>query len=225
MNIDWDNILRQIRFQLARPLHPRGVLWVGVPLVLTVISLLAGWHGANVWLVLTVIFYICFRDPPRVPPLTAQFTAPADGMITKIDRAAWPHESGLVGEAQRVTINPRFYDVHVLRAPARGVLTLAQQISGQWGSPVFEKSAYGNESALFVLTLTDGRSLALEITSGALPDRIRLTAHSGDLVVLAQPIAYADFGGEVQLYVPTDITITALPGQRMTAGETVMITL
>jgi phosphatidylserine decarboxylase len=226
MHINWNNILRQIRFAIARPLHPQGVIWVGVPLLLTVVALTAGWHSANFWLALTVIFYICFRDPPRVPPVAANLgVAPADGILTAVDRAPWPFESGQMGEAQRIVISPRFYDVHVLRAPAAGMLTFAQQFPGQWGSDVFEKSAAGNERAVFVLKLMDGRVLALEIIGGAAPERIKLSAHTGDVITLAQPLGYAAFGGEVRLYLPDGITILARPGQHMTAGETALAAL
>lgn len=226
MNPTSKDILQQVQFAFARPIHPRGVIWVGVALLAAVLSVVMGWNGAPFWLAMTGLFYVCFRDPARVPPQVEGIgIAPADGILTKIDRAPWPVESEQDGDAQRITINPRFYDVHVLRAPVSGAITLAQQISGQWGSPVFDKTASGNERAVFGFKISDGRPIYVEIIGGGAPDRIRFTARTGDVVTLAQPMGYASFGSEVRVYVPENVTVIASVGQRMVAGETPVVAL
>ena len=129
------------------------------------------------------------------------------------------------GEAQRIIISPRFYDVHVLRAPVASALTYAQQFSGQWGSNVFDKSSGGLERAVAIFKLSNGQSVVVEVVGGVMADRVRLSARSGDVVTVGQAIAYAAFGGEVRLYVPDDITIISQIGQRMIAGETPVVAL
>ncbi len=226
MAVQWDNILKQIRFAFARPLHPRGIAWVGVPLLLLVLSIVAGWHGANFWLFITIVFYVCFRDPARVPPAVDGIgVSPADGILTAVDRAPWPIEVEQAGETQRIIISPRFYDVHVLRAPVASALTYAQQFSGQWGSNIFDKSSAGLERTVAIFKLPNGQSIAIEVVGGAMADRVRLNARSGDVVTVGQAIAYAAFGGEVRLYVPESVTVISQIGQRMIAGETPLVAL
>ena len=220
MATDWDKIASQLKLALARPVHPRGVLWVGGAALLTLISVLAGWPGSAFLLGMTAVFYVCFRDPARIPPHADGIAvAPADGVLTKIDRAAWPSELAMEGEADRLIINPRFYDVHVLRAPVAAALTLAQHVVGQWGSNIFEKSAPGNERAVMAMKLGDGRTIAIELIGGGAAERMRLSARAGDVLSLAQPVAYTAFGGEVRLYF-SGAEIIAQVGQRMIAGET-----
>lgn len=221
MTIEWDKIIAQMKLPLARPVHPQGILWVGGGAVLLVISVLAGWKISAFLLGLTAVLYVCFRDPTRVPP-QAEFVAvaPADGILTAIARAPWPADMGMEGDTDVLTINPRFYDVHVLRSPVAGALTLTQHISGQWGSNVFDKAAPGNERAIAVMKLGDGRTIGIEVMGGAAPDRVKLSARGGDVLSLAQPVAYAAFGGEVRLYVSGGVEIIARVGQRMIAGET-----
>jgi len=221
MAADWDKIIEQLKVALVRPVHPRGVLWVGAALIFTIIGIFVAWHITGFLLGLTVLFYICFRDPARFPPQAEGIAvAPIDGVLTQIDRAPWPLEAGIDGEAERLIISQRFYDVHVLRAPMAAALTFAQHVMGQWGSNVFEKSAVGNERSVMVMKSSDGRTIVIEVIGGALPERIRLNARAGDVLTLAQPVAYSAFGGEVRLYVPNHVEIIAQRGQRMIAGET-----
>lgn len=221
MTTDWDKIIAQVKLPLARPVHPRGIIWVGGALLLALVGALSAWHITSFLLGITVLFYVCFRDPLRVPPHAENIAvAPADGILTAVDRAPWPLECSMDGEADRMIINSRFYDVHVLRAPVAAALTTAQHVAGQWGSNVFEKSAPGNERAVYVMKLSDGRNICIEIIGGGAAERIRLSARAGDVLSIAQPIGFAEFGGEVRIYFPAGSEIIAQRGQRMVAGET-----
>ncbi|HRJ11900.1 MAG TPA: phosphatidylserine decarboxylase [Alphaproteobacteria bacterium] len=221
-----NRIFEQVKAPVLRPIHPRGVLWVGIAALLTAISILAGWDTTGLWLLITAGLYICFRDPVRVMPIANSIAAaPADGILTRVARAAWPAETEMDGEATCLTINPRFYDVHVLRAPATAALTHAQHVMGQWGSNVFDKNSPGNERAVFLFKLDDGRMIAMEVIAGGMAERMRATARSGDRLSLGQAMGYSAFGGEVRLYLPSGIEVIAQPGQRMIAGETAIAAL
>lgn len=219
-------IFEQVKMPVARQIHARGVLWVGIAALLTAVSILASWDITGLLLFVTVTLYICFRDPERVMPVADGIaTAPADGILTKIDRAHWPAESEQDGETTRLIINPRFYDAHVLRTPAVAVMTAAQHIMGQWGSNVFEKNEPGNERSVALFKLSDGRVIAMEIIGGGMAERIRISARPGDVLSLGQAIGYSAFGGEVRLYLPEGVEVIAQPGQRMIAGETAIAAL
>lgn len=220
------NIFEQIQKPLLRSVHPRGVIWLAGAAAFAVVGMLADWGITALLMAVTVIFYICFRNPARVMPAANDIAAaPADGILTSIDRAAWPPETALDGDATRLIINPRFYDAHVLRAPAAAALTLAQHMMGQWGSNVFDKNSPGNERMVYVMKLSDNRILAMEILGGAMAERIRTSARAGDVLTLGQEIGYSAFGGEVRLYLPENCEVTAQPGQRMIAGETAIAAL
>jgi len=219
-------IFEQIKMPFARPMHPRGALWVGAAALLTLVGILASWDTTGLLLFITFMLYVCFRDPLRVQPAADDIAiAPADGILTQIDRAPWPPEAEIDGEATRRIINPRFYDVHVLRAPAAAALTSAQHVMGQWGSDVFDKSDTGNERGVVMFKLADGRTLALEIIGGAIAERLRFSARAGDVVSLGQALGYAAFGGEVRLYLPPGTEVIAQIGQHMIAGETAVAAL
>lgn len=226
MTENTSSILQQVQNNLLRPVHPRGVLWIGSAVLLTLISAMAGWDITPLCLVASLVLYICFRDPQRVPSQAEGLVvAPADGILTAAERAPWPAEAEMDGEAARITINPRFYDAHILRAPIASAITKTEHHAGQWGSNVFDKNSLGNERAVIMFKLKDERTAALEIIGGAMADRIRLSSRAGDVVTLGQALAYSAFGGEVRLYLPLELEVIAMPGQHMIAGETALAAL
>ncbi len=219
-------IFEQVQAPIMRPIHSRGTLWVGAAVLLAVISMLAGWDlTALLWLIAGV-FYVCFRNPQRVMPVADSIAvAPADGILTRIDRIQWPAEAAEDGEATRLIISPRFYDAHILRAPVAAVITTAQHILGQWGSNVFEKNEPGNERMSYVLKLADGRTVMVEIIAGGFAERIQPSVRAGDTLSLGQEIGYSAFGGQVHVYLPDGVEVIAQPGQHMVAGETAIAAL
>ena len=221
MNSPTQNILEQLKILVVRPMHPDGTAWVAGAAAFTLLALLSGWDMAGTFALLTFALYVIFRDPARVSPqLEGLVAAPADGILTKLEDATWPSWSEQGGDARRFVIQTRIYDVHVLRSPMQGTVTHMEHMPGQWGSNVFDKTAQGNERLSITLDVGGGQRAVLDIVAGALPQRIHPSAQVGDAVTLGQPLAYAAFGAQVELFLPNDMELVAQTGQHMVAGET-----
>ena len=80
---------------VIKPMHPEG--WKFVPVFAAITAVLfwlwepLGWLGLG----LTIWCYYFFRDPKRSVPLNAGLlVSPADGVVSLIERAVPPAESG-----------------------------------------------------------------------------------------------------------------------------------
>jgi phosphatidylserine decarboxylase len=166
-----------------------------------------------------------FHNPPRqIPSDIGLVVAPCDGVVCRIARVQEPRF--VKGPACQVTIQVRPGEVQVTRAPAGGVVRYRRyQPHGQAGQR--------DDTLWMGLRQPDGVKVLVQLTASpfwrAMPPFIgrRITAllDLEDTVDRGQVTGHLPLGGQVDVFVPATAQVTAEPGLRVRAGETVLAQL
>ena len=128
--------------------HPEGVKFGMIAAAITGVFFLLGWSVIG-WLMLIVTGWVLtfFRDPVRaVPQDDNAIIAPADGLVTLIQRVPPPREMAGVdglGDAPmiRVSIFMSVFDVHINRTPIGGTIKAVVYISGKFLNADLDKAS------------------------------------------------------------------------------------
>jgi phosphatidylserine decarboxylase len=208
--------------------HPEGHKYVaiatGITLLLTIVS------HALFWPMVGVVIWVAtfFRDPVRTTPQGAGLiVAPADGLITMIQRVPIPRElageNGL-GDAPlvRVSIFMSVFDVHINRTPIAGTIRQVVYISGKFLNADLDKASEENERQHFVVEDRNGLRIGFTQIAGLVARRILGFVKAGDMVAVGQRIGLIRFGSRVDVYLPDNVVPQVCLGQRSIAGETVL---
>ncbi|WP_226017869.1 phosphatidylserine decarboxylase [Novosphingobium sp. FKTRR1] len=183
--------------------------------------------------VLTLGILAFFRDPERVTPRDDRFiVAPADGLITLIQKVAPPRElcadDGTGGRGldpapvTRVSIFMSVFDVHINRAPIGGTIRRVVYIPGKFLNADLDKASEENERQHFLVERGDGVKIGFTQIAGLVARRIVPFVKGGDIVAAGQRVGLIRFGSRVDVYLPEGTEPAVLVGQRIVAGETVL---
>ncbi|MES1975892.1 MAG: phosphatidylserine decarboxylase [Pseudomonadota bacterium] len=209
--------------------HPEGRKYV---LIAGALTLALTWLVSNVlfWPMVGLTLWVAafFRDPVRVTPQgEGLIIAPADGLITMIERVPVPRElageNGL-GDAPlvRVSIFMSVFDVHINRTPIPGTIRQVVYISGKFLNADLDKASEENERQHIVVEGRDGQRVGFTQIAGLVARRIVGFVKPGDMVASGQRIGLIRFGSRVDVFLPDGIAPQVALGQRSVAGETVL---
>jgi len=202
--------------------HKFVAIAVGLTLLATIITKILFWPfvGLTIWVA------AFFRDPIRTTPQgDGLVVAPADGLVTMIQRVPIPRELTVeLGEAPlvRVSIFMSVFDVHINRSPVAGTIRQVVYISGKFLNADLDKASDENERQHFVVEGRDGRKVGFTQIAGLVARRIVGFAKPGDMVAAGQRVGLIRFGSRVDVYLPDDCAPQVCLGQRSIAGETVI---
>ena len=209
-------------------LHPEGRKYVLISAVLTLVIWLFVPILTWPFIGLTLWVALFFRDPIRVTPQgNGLITAPADGLITLIQRVPVPREmagpDGL-GDAPmvRVSIFMSVFDVHINRTPIAGTIRQVVYISGKFLNADLDKASEENERQYIVVEGRDGQRVGFTQIAGLVARRIVPFVKPGDMVASGQRVGLIRFGSRVDVYLPEGTNCQVVLGQRSVAGETVL---
>lgn len=208
--------------------HPEGRKFVLIAGVIALVSYFL-WSFLTWPLIgLTVWVAAFFRDPVRVTPQgDGLIVAPADGLITMIERVPVPREmageNGL-GDAPlvRVSIFMSVFDVHINRTPIAGTVKDVVYISGKFLNADLDKASEENERQHILVEDRAGRRVGFTQIAGLVARRIVGFVKPGDMVAAGQRIGLIRFGSRVDVYLPEGYAPQVALGQRSVAGETVL---
>jgi len=215
-------------------IHPEGRKFGAIA---GAIALVAAIFGGSIvaWplVFLTLGVLAFFRDPVRVTPRDDRFiVAPADGLITLIQKVAPPRElsaddgSGLPAmdptPVTRVSIFMSVFDVHVNRTPIGGTIRRVVYIPGKFLNADLDKASEENERQHFLVERSDGVKVGFTQIAGLVARRIVPFVKGGDIVAVGQRIGLIRFGSRVDVYLPIGTEPKVLIGQRVVAGETIL---
>jgi phosphatidylserine decarboxylase len=165
-------------------------------------------------LVLLALFCLnFFRDPDREVPTGPVAVAPADGKVLAVapQPPSWT----------RVTIFLNVFDVHVNRTPIGGRIEKVEYKTGRF--LVASKEACSTDNEQNVVTVRgDGVTVIFKQIAGLIARRIIFTKHPGDTVAAGERIGLMRFGSRMDVLFGPEWEITVRPGQRVTAGSTVI---
>lgn len=208
--------------------HPEGRKFLLIAGVATFFAWLLDWDFITFVLVgLTIWVAAFFRDPVRTTPLGANLVvAPADGLITMIERVPVPPElagpDGLDGETTRVSIFMSVFDVHINRSPIAGRIRRMVYIPGKFLNADLDKASEDNERQHFLVEGADGVKVAFTQIAGLVARRILSFVREGDTVAAGERIGLIRFGSRVDVYLPAGTGARVLLGQRSIGGETII---
>ncbi len=192
--------------------------WISAVLFFTLVTwYLSTYHGFVsplfaflfiIGIILTLFFFIFFRDPERTPGGDENDTvSPADGRVISINN-------------RNISIFMNLYDVHVNRAPLAGTV---KQIDYKPGGyiPAFNKDSYVNERNHVVINTEHGVLELMQI-AGVLTRRIVSYVSEGSYVKRGERIGMIRFGSRVDVILPEGYELKVGLGEKVKAGQTVI---
>lgn len=209
--------------------HPEGRKYVAISALVAAIFLFFVWDELGFALVgFTIWVAAFFRDPIRVTPQGADLImAPADGLVTMIERVPLPPElrgpNGLGEEPLvRVSIFMSVFDVHINRSPIAGTVRQVVYISGKFLNADLNKASDENERQHIVVEDMYGRRIGFTQIAGLVARRIVGFVKPGDIIAAGQRVGLIRFGSRVDVFLPDGIEPQVILGQRSIAGETIL---
>jgi phosphatidylserine decarboxylase len=217
-----------IRYRLPS-VHPDGRKFVVLAALLTALLAWMAWETLA-WPMAGITLWVAafFRDPIRATPQgPGVIVAPADGLVTMIQRVPVPKE--LAGEGGlgpnpliRVSIFMSVFDVHINRAPIAGKITRIAYIAGKFVNADLDKASEENERQLILVDNGQGLAVGFTQIAGLVARRIVPFVTASDSVTAGQRIGLIRFGSRVDVYLPDDAAPQVALGQRTLAGETIL---
>lgn len=208
--------------------HPEGRKYVMISAAITLVAYVILEELGFLMLAVTAWVATFFRDPVRV---TLQgegiISAPADGLVTMIERVPVPREiagpDGL-NEATRVRVSifMSVFDVHINRAPITGTIRQVVYIAGKFLNADLDKASEENERQYFLIEGTDGTKVGFTQIAGLIARRIIGFVREGSMVGMGQRVGLIRFGSRVDVFLPDDYAPQVALGQRCIAGETLV---
>jgi phosphatidylserine decarboxylase len=168
-----------------------------------------------------------FRDPERKTPVdAANIISPADGKIIDIRKVT--EEDFLHREVTRVSIFMSVFDVHVNRAPVKGVVDYVYYNKGAYLPAYREKASLDNEQMTIGFTRSykeNGQEefkVMIRLIAGLIARRILVWKGLHDEVKQGERIGMIKFGSRVEVYFPQEVELCVKEGNRVKAGETII---
>ncbi len=197
------------------PVAPEGLPFLGMLLL----AAWAAWMYAPVaWvalpLVLFVLAYLVFRDPPRaVPSRALGIVSPVDGKVVDVRSAPGPDDGQ---RHRRLRIRIDALGTYAARAPVEGyVRDPAASDAVEAGFPA---------NVLWIQT-DEGDDVAMRFEGYRLGLAPKALTRYGERLGQGERSAYLRLVRDVELFVPAAAKLDVEPGQRVTAGSDLLGTL
>ena len=196
-------------------------IFAAVAFILAMINPNLGWIGAA----LTAWCMYFFRNPTRTVPMReGLIVSPADGIVCQILSVVPPVEFELGEEPRtRVSIFLNVFDVHVNRVPVAGIVRKVLYHEGQFLNASLDKASEKNERNTVVVDTITGERVAFAQIAGLIARRIRCDIAPQETVETGQVFGLIRFGSRMDVYLPEGMDPLVIEGQRMIAGETVLL--
>ena len=154
-----------------------------------------------------------FRDPDREIPSGPVAVSPADGKVLVVK----PEGPAL----NRITIFLNVFDVHVNRSPIAGTIGKVHYQKGEFRVASREECSTVNEMNIVTVNGA-GTSVVFKQIAGLIARRIVFYKKPGDRVATGERIGLIKFGSRMDVLLGPEWEITVAPGQRVSAGSSVI---
>ena len=190
-----------------------GIPFLLVPLLGAIVCSLLGWWilGALLFLFGLLLGFF-FRDPNRtIPQQPGLIVSPADGKVIKLVNTI----DGTV-----VSIFLSIFNVHVNRAPIRGIVSSQKYRPGKFRFAFDDRASKENECMTWIIK---GReSVKFSLVAGWVARRIVAWKQPGDQVEQGDRIALIRFGSRVDMTVPPGFVVTVETGNQVRGGSSII---
>jgi phosphatidylserine decarboxylase len=193
--------------------------YLGVPpLVLGGVAYFLHWYVLAGLLIFFALFtFYFFRNPERViPNEPGAVVSPGDGRVVVVTEEPFEGRPG-----KRVSIFLAVWNVHVNRAPAKGVISKMEYRPGKFLAAMRERASVENEQNVFSLT-TDTGEMVFKQIAGLIARRVVSWKKTGDKVERGERIGLVRFGSRVDVWVPKEAEIVVKLGQNVKGGSSVL---
>ena len=162
-----------------------------------------------------------FRNPDRTPPSeTGAVVSPADVRIVYAGESPPGRYALVAGKRVSVFMSP--LDVHVNRAPVTGRVASVRYHKGTFHVASVEKASLMNEQNGVAIVTPGGRTVTYVQIAGMVARRIVCDLKEGDAVRQGQRVGMIRFGSRVDVYLPAEVRLSVVPGDRVRAGQSVV---
>jgi phosphatidylserine decarboxylase len=174
-----------------------------------------------------VIYYHAirfFRDPDRKTPSDANLLiSPSDGIVTDLHEVKDEDFPG--GRAFRMSIYLSPWDVHLNRNARNAKVGEVRYFPGRFLNARHKNCAIQNEQLWVDLIEDNGRTVRIKQISGAMARRLVCWIKPGDMVVAGERYGMIKYGSRADVLIPIadDYSVIAKVGDRVYAGETVLV--
>jgi len=169
--------------------------------------------------IITLLLVNFFRDPNRKVAENEQLIySPADGEVIEIKQVN--EDKFLKSDAIVVKIFMTPLDVHIQRAPIKGLISYQEYKQGKFLPANLDKASTDNEQNL--IGISGKVNVLVKQIAGLLARRIVWWAHLQQGVSQGERIGMIKFGSQVDIYVPLNVEIKVKMHEKVKAGLTVI---
>ncbi len=162
-----------------------------------------------------------FRDPDReVPFYSNAIVSPADGTVIKVENV-WD-DRFIKDEAKKISIFMSIFNVHVNRIPFDGVVEDVRYNPGKFLVASKDKASEENEQNAVVINVNGRDKIAFVQIAGFVARRIVCHLKKGDRVSRGDRFGMIRFGSRLDVYLPKNVQLSVLTGDKVKAGQTIL---
>ncbi len=207
------------------PVAQEGYPFIFYAAFLTLVCAILGYAVLTIVLLgVTTFVLMFFRDPERIIP-TGEDTvlSPADGrvIVSEIVKDVRFSEHDLV----KISIFMNVFNVHVNRNPVSGIVRQVAYVPGVFLAADNQKAHLKNEYCAVTVACQNNKEITFVQIAGLIARRIVCWLEPGDSVTRGHRFGLIRFGSRVDVYLPEDFQPMVSPGEKVTAGETVLARL
>lgn len=206
-----------------------GILFSLILLGFATISVFFSTILAAIFFAFSLFTLYFFRDPERffMPNLDI-LLSPADGKVLYVKKIPFSQLQPEVAENFsekteyfKVSIFMNVFNVHVNRAPTRGIIEKINYICGKFFNASLDKASEFNERCVYSMRTFGGEKIVFVQIAGLVARRIRRDVRNGDEILQGQRFGLIRYGSRVDVYFPVDkYEVLVVEKQTTIAGET-----
>jgi len=200
----------------------------GIPFIIIGLVITAGFYFTGLIIpavvpgIISLFVLYFFRDPARRHNAGSDAVlSPADGRILHIIDLE-DEVNPLGGPAIKVSVFMNIFNVHVNRVPLGGRILKIAYNPGKFFSADLDKASEQNENTKITLETDNGQRIVFSQIAGLIARRIVCWIDEQDKVTAGQRFGLIRFGSRLDVYLPGNSRIDVMPGQKVSAGMTVL---
>jgi phosphatidylserine decarboxylase len=195
----------------------------GAVVAAVLVHALAGFAWAlPLWIIALFVLQF-FRDPPReVPGDAKSVLSPADGRIVAIEPVRDPW---LDRDCLKISVFMNVFNVHSNRSPVDGEVKQRWYHPGKFINADLDKASTENERNALHICASTGHDITCVQVAGLIARRILCYVEAGAQLARGQRYGFIRFGSRVDLYLPTDVRVKVVIGEKVSATSTILAEL